>query len=318
MEEVEVRDGNLWILSEKQTSKMEQWRKIIHDWAEKHQVAIGVAEMAVGAAALAYGVNTGAIEMGRDFVATATAKNWGGAIGTSLGLGLGAGWWTLVGGIGLAAGGGAVGIPAAIIVGGPALVLGAFGYTLGDILPDFLSDFDFATMVAGGGLMAIGIALLLDGFRRACPKDIYEKMKNITSKFANGVISFWKATGDIIAETLKDLLDIYEKACKTFAQLANDPKVNAVFSNASIIGGATAGAVIGTTAATSTVTVLGFNTLGSVALGLGLVSAPIWPVIAIGAAGAISGCMLWAVLKSLFFSNPEDLLLQDLALASKE
>lgn len=151
MEEVEVRDGNLWILSEKQTSKMEQWRKIIHDWAEKHQVAIGAAEMAVGAAALAYGVNTGAIEMGRDCVATATAKNWGGAIGTSLGLGLGAGWWTLVGGIGLAAGGGAVGIPAAIIVGGPALVLGAFGYTLGDILPDFLSDFDFATMVAGGG-----------------------------------------------------------------------------------------------------------------------------------------------------------------------
>lgn len=166
--------------------------------------------------------------------------------------------------------------------------------------------------------MAIGIALLLDGFRRACPKDIYDKMKNITSRFVNGVISFWKATGDIIAETLKDLLDIYEKACKTFAQLANDPKVNAVFSNASIIGGATAGAVIGTSAATTTVTVLGSSTLGSVALGLGLVSAPIWPVIAIGAAGAISGCMLWAVLKAYFFSNPEDLLLQDLALASKE
>ncbi|MBR2642575.1 MAG: hypothetical protein IKD46_05545, partial [Lentisphaeria bacterium] len=158
----------------------------------------------------------------------------------------------------------------------------------------------------------------IDGFRRACPKDIYEKIKNMTTRFANGVISFWKATGDIIAETLEDLLDIYEKACEKLTKYANDPTVSTTLSGASIIGGAAGGAVVGTAAAASTVTVLGSSTLGSVALGLGLVSAPIWPVIAIGSVGAISGLAIWVCVKKIFFNDPEDLLLQDLALATKE
>ena len=314
MEEVEGRDGNVWVLNEEQLSKMEQWRKIVTDWAEKHRVATGVAEMALGAAALAYGVNTGAIEIGTDLIATATEKTVGGTIGASLGLGLGSGFWALFGGIGVVAMGTGFAIPAAIIVGGPALILGAFGYIAGDLLSSFLSDIDFGTMVAGGSLMAIGIALLLDGFRRACPKAIYEGLKNITSRFINGMIIFVERVGEVIAETLDDLLDIYKKACKKLTELANNPQVNAAVSGATIIGGAAGGAVVGSAAAASTVTVLGSSTLGSVALGLGLVSAPVWPVVAIGAGGAVIGLGLWVVIKDLLFTKPEDLLLQDLLL----
>jgi hypothetical protein len=58
---------------------------------------------------------------------------------------------------------------------------------------------------------------------------------------------------------------------------------HSVFSTAIGVG---AGAFIGPAVAASTVTVMGSSALGGAALTLGLVSAPVWPVVAVGAAGA--------------------------------
>lgn len=60
---------------------------------------------------------------------------------------------------------------------------------------------------------------------------------------------------------------------------------------------ATARAVIGGHIAAGSVTVLGSHGLGAAALSLGLISAPVWPVIAGGAAGLAVGLAGWKVVK---------------------
>ena len=56
-------------------------------------------------------------------------------------------------------------------------------------------------------------------------------------------------------------------------------------------------ASLGGLAATGSVTVLGSHALGAAALSLGLVSAPLWPVIAGGAAGLGLGYAAWSTVR---------------------
>lgn len=86
--------------------------------------------------------------------------------------------------------------------------------------------------------------------------------------------------------------------CKTGDKSSKqvDNIVSPIFSR----GGGVAGAAVGTAIATSSVTVLGSSTLGSVALTLGLVSAPVAPAIIGGAIGSVIGFGLWNGIKKLF------------------
>ena len=54
------------MISIKEQEKVSLVREYAKDWAFKHKVAIGVAEIALGAAAISYGLNSGAIEYGKD------------------------------------------------------------------------------------------------------------------------------------------------------------------------------------------------------------------------------------------------------------
>lgn len=56
-----------------------------------------------------------------------------------------------------------------------------------------------------------------------------------------------------------------------------------------VVAGVAGGALVGVPVAASTVTFLGSSTLGSIGLALGILSAPLWPVIAIGAGAAVLG-----------------------------
>lgn len=59
-----------------------------------------------------------------------------------------------------------------------------------------------------------------------------------------------------------------------------------------------AGTSLGGSVAAGSVTVLGSHALGGVALSLGLVSAPLWPVIAGGAAGLAVGYGAWKLCRA--------------------
>ena len=307
---------NVITLNSDEMDKVDRLLQYAKEWAEKHQVAIGVAEVALGAAAISFGVNTGAIEIGTDIVMTLTnnvARQVG--IGSAIAGGyLG----SLIGAIGVAAMGTAIGVPAALVVGGAAWVFGTSGYTIGQEIFNFLHPIDFGKFIGGSSLLVVGLALVLDGIRRLLPQRIKDEIKAVSSAFVRGVASgtifLAECVTKVIATSLDGLLDIYNKAYKKLQELLKTPEANTIAATTTIIGGAVGGGVVGTSVAASTVTVLGSQTLGAAALGLGLVSAPIWPVIVIGTGGAIVGVGVWyAIKKFLKLDDDVDLLVDDLS-----
>ncbi len=304
----------------------DRFRKLfeqIKDWSREHQVGVGVAEMALGSAMIAYGVNTGAIQMGADIVASACGRSVdpkviAGLTGSTAAAITAVGC-KLIGGIGIAAAGGAVAVPAVILVGGAAWVFGATGYALTEAINSFLEpSINALTLFTGGSLLTIGLALILDGAYRVLPERLKEKIHKISSKFRDGIITLVKCATKIIASSLSKLKEVYDKAYDMLQKALNNRMIRKGVSGTIIIGGTTSGALLGTTAAVGTVTVLGSHTLGAVALGLGLVSAPIWPVFLAGAGGAALGLGVWCLIKKLLkLSSDEDLLFRDLICGEK-
>ena len=256
-------------------------------WASTHQAAVGVAEMAMGAALLAWGVSTGHVLMGDHVVASKLAglgAKIGAAGGTALGATMAA---TLlkgffVGGVALVQG--TVAVPAAVLIGGSALVLSAFGYTAGDVLGGFMGP-NMAEMLGTASALAVGLALFVDGARRFI-KD--KRVLASTARFADGVVHLVQRVGVIVARTQGEL-----------QQLAKEVQESPVTAGATGVGGAAAGAAIGASLAAGSVTVLGSHTLGAAALSLGLVTAPVWPVVAGAAAGLSVGALVFAGYKRL-------------------
>ncbi len=132
----------------------------------------------------------------------------------------------------------------------------------------------FRDMLGGASSLAIGIGLIIDGAQRVI-KD--ERVLELASKFKDGVIQLAPLTTKIVAKTKNELHKIIEELAKT--------------AEAGLTAGGTAvtGAVVGSALAAGFVTVLGSHGLGAVALSLGLVSAPVWPILAGGAAGLAIG-----------------------------
>lgn len=255
-------------------------------WGIEHQAEVGVAEMALGAAILSWGVMNGHIQMGKDVVASKLAD-----IGGLTGLGVGgAGSAALaatilkgvfVGGVGMVAG--VTSIPAVVLIGGGSLILGAFGYVVGDKLDAFLHPpLGFEGMLLGSSIVAVGVALMIDGARRIVND---ERLLEAASKFKDGVIQLAPQATEIIATTWEDLQALVK-------ELAKSPSAFATAGATAAAGGA-----VGSTIAVGSVTVLGSKGLGALALSMGLVSAPVWPVIAGGAAGLVLGVAAWKGLK---------------------
>jgi len=263
-------------------SGFERALELCQKWSAEHQAEIGIAEMTLGAAILSWGVLNGHIVMGQDLAASKLA-DIGGLAGIGIGtVGSAAIAATIlkgvfVGGVGMVAG--ITCIPAFAIIGGGALILGNFGYVIGDKLTGFFNvDAGFGDLLMGASIVAVGAALLIDGARRIV-KD--ERVLALASKFKDGVIQLAPQATEIVAASWDELQGLIE-------EMARSPSGYTTAGT-----GAIAGAAIGSTLAAGSVTMLGSSSLGAVALSLGIVSAPVWPIIAGGAAGLTLGVAAW-------------------------
>lgn len=255
-----------------------------NEWCSTHQWAVGVGEMALGAAVITWGLQTGNIDMGSHVVGSQWSE--GGMFGATAGAGIGGIAASFIGSIGITAMGTAIGIPAIALIGGGAAIFSAFGYSVGDMAQKFFQPpggFGFTD----ASILVIGIALLVDGARRLITD---KKVLALVSRLQDGVIKLAKLTVKVIAKTWEELQSIIEKL------KSNPDAKDATLGIASGVTTAT-GAVLGGSLAAGSVTVLGAHGLGAVVLSLGLVSAPVWPIIAGGAAGLAFGVAGWNAVK---------------------
>jgi hypothetical protein len=110
----------------------------------------------------------------------------------------------------------------------------------------------------------------------------------------------WLGTTD----TVDQIVGWARKAADATSTMLDQPVAigDVVGVGATVAAGA-GGAAAGAAYAAGTVTVLGSSTLGGIGLSLGLVSAPVWPVIAGGLGAAGLGYLGWKVLRSSMMSN---------------
>jgi hypothetical protein len=287
------------VLSDLDTNNLTMLLEDVKAWCSRSQMAVGVGEMAVGASLIAWGVHNGTIEMGSQLVATKLGgfgtASLAGASGGS-GMGVAAGY--ILGSIGVAGMGTAIGIPAALVIGGAAAVFGMAGYTIGDIADNLNNPpVDFASFAENGSILLIGVALLVDGARRFI-KD--EKVLAGLSIVKGSVIFLKDITVDIIAKTIEELNGFISELRKL-----PENSIDASISAGSTGAGALGGAIVGGAAAAGSVSVLGSSALGGVAVSLGIVSAPVWPVVAGVAGGAGLGYSLYKAVKYWGY-NPGD------------
>ncbi len=269
-------------LTENEKSKFGEVIIYVQDWCSRNQWAVGIGEMAAGAELIAAGIHIGNIHMGADLLGTKLSGFNPACLATGAFVG-GAGAFAgaILGGIGVAACGGAIGIPASLLISGGSVVFGAAGYSVGDIVHNFLNpSIDIGQVFAGTSLLAIGTALLIDGARRLITD---EAIKRLLSNFRDGVIRLAQLTAEVVA----DPFDALKRLVGTAGPASSG------------VAGAAAGAVVGSSVAAGTVTVLGSHAVGGLALSLGLVSAPLWPVIAGGAAGCAVGYAAWRAIRAL-------------------
>lgn len=262
-------------------------------WGSEHQAEIGVVEMAMGAGLIYWGLQNGLIEMGTDVVGSKWA-DIGGAAGVSLGSVGGpviAATFLksiFVGGVSGVAGVTSIAaLPVIALVGGGAAIFGAFGYTAGGLAGKVADAFapSFADYVVDASIVTVGLALMIDGARRVANDD---RVLAAASKFENGVIQLASEGPEIVANT-------WEELQKIIKELANEPILS--FAKIGVAGATGVGAAVGGSVAAGTVTVLGSHGIGALALSLGIVSAPVWPVIAGGAAGLAIGVAAWKGVK---------------------
>ncbi len=241
--------------------------------AKEHQMAIGLAEMALGAGILYAGVQSGAGVLGNQILATAmpaAVATTGGSIGAAAA--------SLVGSIGVAAMGTAFGVPALVVTAGAAGVFALAGFAVGSGLEAFLAP-PWHDSIEPLGMTLVGITLILDGARRVLGDAKFAKLK---AGVTGACIELGKISRPVVARTLAQLQALKPEDME-------DAVGGAAAGGAmAILGGAGAGSL-----AMSSVTVMGSSTLGSAALAMGLVSAPLWPLIAGTVAGGAVGYVTW-------------------------
>lgn len=265
--------------------RLRQLKQHAADWCSKHQWQLGVTEMALGAALLTAGWQNGAIQVGVDFVLHKLNPGWAAEItGGASGL---AGLATyFVGNVGVAALGGAFCLPALAIAGGAALVLGLAGYGAAQLVEDFLHQApSLGQITTATGLVAVGLWLIIDGARRV------PLVREGLAQAKEAGLHLARVAGAFVVDSATSFATLVKDEVAPFLQkLTKDPATGTAILSAAGLG--TAGALI----APSLVTVMGSSTLGSAALALGVVSAPVWPIVAGVGAGLAAGYGLWKFL----------------------
>jgi hypothetical protein len=260
-------------------------------WCAENQLVVGLGEMAVGASVLAWGVHSTVISMGSDVVATELGNfNIESITGAATGASIGAIAAQIIGGIGVVGMGSGIAVPALLLMGGASAVLGMAGYSMGDVIHNIVSDsIDFSELAVNGSALLVGVALLVDGARR-CIDD--PKLLSTMSVLKEKTLSLTESTSKVIAKSLDELQGFIDEL-KT---LPTNKVETSLLTGSSAIG-AGVGASIGGVAAASSVTVLGSQALGGLAVSLGLVAAPLWPIIAGVAGGAGVGYATYKAIK---------------------
>jgi hypothetical protein len=176
-------------------------------------------------------------------------------------------------------------------MGGAAAVFGLAGYDLGAFVGSLI-DPSWTEYLQPATMALLGVALIVDGARRAIGEDQLKKLK---SSVADACITLHSVTKLVVARTLPELQVIAEKlAPKDAADAAGGLAASATMT--------AAGAAAASAATAGSVTVLGSSTLGSAAVALGFVSTPLWPVIAGAAAAGGFGYLLWKAVRK--FQEP--------------
>ena len=255
-------------------------------WRLENEVPFGVAQIAAGAALVALGVQNGAIEIGVALLPTCTPiVSSGGTMGF-LGGFMGGGWaGSLLGSIGVVALGSGIGIPAVVVAGGAACILGLAGYAVGDIAHNIMfPGVDPLSLVMPGSLLLVGTYLMIKGAREVLDATgVLTLLKSRVSKAKDGALTLKPIAQQIVARTK------LEWAGYT-AELAKAPRTpsEALAMSSTVAACGAGGLAVGTAVATSSVTLLGSSTLGSIAVSAGLATPPLWPVIAgVAIAGGI-------------------------------
>lgn len=257
-------------------------------FADEHRLAVGIVEMAAGAALLSSGVATGRLVIGTHLLATKLPALGGAGLA-----GVAATAASVVGSIGVTAMGGAFGVPAIVLLGGAAAVGGLMGYNMGQFGGHLLEP-SWADYLESAGLALLGVALLVDGARRVLGS---KQVVRAQAALVDGALKLYSVTKLVVAKTWSELQDIAQKLAP---EDANDAAGRLTISGLAAGAGAAAGAAV----AASSVTIMGSSALGSAALALGLVSAPLWPAIAGAAAAGTAGYALWIAVRNFGRERP--------------
>ncbi|KAB0575671.1 hypothetical protein F7Q92_18425 [Ideonella dechloratans] len=275
------------------------WQRAVEHarhFADEHGWQLGVLEMALGAGLLAWGIQDGVIDMGTQLVASVLDHGTTeGAIGAATGGALGVLPGLVLKSIGVAAMGTAFSVPAVVLMGGGALLMGLAGYGAGRLAADFLHPApSLGEFIGPACLAAVGVALLLDGARRLA-RD--EELRGAVSRFADGVLYLRHLP-------LQQVLDNREALLASLSA-----ELTALSKSPVGMGGVAtataAGAAAGSALAAGSVTVVGSHALGGAALALGLVSAPVWPVVVGGAAAGGAAYAAWRWWRKSGTESPE-------------
>ncbi|WP_274644868.1 hypothetical protein [Pseudomonas serbica] len=249
----------------------------ITSWCAENQVALGVGEMAAGASLIAIGVSSGAIELGNALVGTSTPLiNSEALAGSAAGLGLGAWAGYILGSIGVAAGGTAIGIPAILVIAGASAIFGLAGYAIGDVIHNLITPaLQISPLLASGSALAIGTYLLIQGGRRLSAAYGKVAVHDHLPETNHRNMRLYPLVTTIIARTWEELAGFAAE----LTTLPETPAELALVSSTTLTCGAV-GAAIGGAAAASSVTLMGFPFLGGLMMSMGIISAPLWPVVA--------------------------------------
>jgi hypothetical protein len=167
------------------------------------------------------------------------------------------------------------------------LILGLAGYGAGTLVKAFSNPLPSMVDLTGAvSLTLVGVALILDGARRLAGD---KAIRGAVSRFKNGVVTLGRVQAARILATVSDLTEYLDLEVGAFLKdIATSPKAIAGLAAlaASGLGG-------GSIVAASSVSVLGSQALGGLALSLGLVSAPVWPIIAGGGAALAAAYAIW-------------------------
>lgn len=245
-------------------SALAKLREQIRAWCGEHQCEVGVAEMILGAGILCYGVKTGMIEVGKEVLGLrSTPFDHAAEIGASIGAGTLGVAGAMIGSIGVATSGTAIAVPASILALGGVVVGAALGYSVGDLVERFFGpQIGTKEILTQASLLVVGVALLVDGARRIL-KD--RRVRAAGARIRDRVIQLGQVSGQVVVARFEDI-----DLCKASA-------------GAGLAAGATAsglmGGVVAHGLAAGSVAFAGSKTLGGIALSVGALAVPAWPVV---------------------------------------